>query len=73
LSWRRIIDGTHPWCASIAFITVQRLAVLLNPRAGTQDDAVVQRVRVSLDGEVITLDGPLEFRIRRRALRVIVA
>jgi len=52
---------------------VQRLAVLLNPRAGTQDDAVVQRVRVSLDGEVITLDGPLEFRIRRRALRVIVA
>ena len=30
------------------------------------------RVRVSLDGEVITLDSPLEFRIHPQALRVIV-
>jgi diacylglycerol kinase family enzyme len=44
LSWRRIINGAHPWCASIAFITVQRITVLLNPRAGTQNDAVMQRV-----------------------------
>lgn len=30
------------------------------------------RLRVSLDGEVIMLDSPLEFRIRPQALRVIV-
>jgi len=30
------------------------------------------RMRVSLDGEVITLDNPLEFRLRPRALPVIV-
>ena len=35
-------------------------------------DAGTARVRVSLDGEVVTLDNPLEFRIRRRALRVMV-
>jgi len=35
-------------------------------------DAGTGRLRVSLDGEVITLDSPLEFRIRPRALRVIV-
>jgi diacylglycerol kinase family enzyme len=31
-------------CARIAFITVQRITVLLNPRAGTQDEAVADRV-----------------------------
>jgi diacylglycerol kinase family enzyme len=36
-------------------------------------DAGIARLRVSLDGEVITLDSPLEFRIRRQALRVIVS
>jgi diacylglycerol kinase family enzyme len=30
------------------------------------------RMRVSLDGEVMTLDSPLNFRIRPRALSVIV-
>jgi hypothetical protein len=30
-------------------------------------------MRVSLDGELITLDNPLEFRIRPRALPVIVS
>jgi diacylglycerol kinase family enzyme len=35
-------------------------------------DAGVARVRASLDGEIITLDGPLAFRIRRQALRVLV-
>jgi len=35
-------------------------------------DAGIARVRVSLDGEVIALDGPLAFRIRREALRVVV-
>jgi diacylglycerol kinase family enzyme len=44
LSWRRIINGAHPRGASIAFITVQRITVLLNPRAGTQDDAAAARV-----------------------------
>ena len=44
LSWRRIIDGRPEPRASIALVTVQPITVLLNPRAGTQDDAVVQRV-----------------------------
>jgi len=44
LSWRRIINGAHPCGALVAFITVQRITVLLNPRAGTQDDAAVERV-----------------------------
>jgi diacylglycerol kinase family enzyme len=35
-------------------------------------DAGIARVRVSLDGEVIALEGPLAFRIRRGALRVVV-
>jgi diacylglycerol kinase family enzyme len=35
-------------------------------------DGGTARLRVSLDGEIITLDGPLDFRIRARALRVIV-
>jgi diacylglycerol kinase family enzyme len=35
-------------------------------------DTGIARVRVSLDGEVIALDGPLAFRIRREALRVVV-
>jgi diacylglycerol kinase family enzyme len=35
-------------------------------------DTGIARVRVSLDGEVITLDGPLLFRIRREALRIVV-
>jgi len=35
-------------------------------------DAGTARLRVSLDGEVITLDSPLDFRIRARALRVVV-
>ena len=30
------------------------------------------RLRLSLDGEVVTLDSPLKFRIRPQALRVIV-
>jgi diacylglycerol kinase family enzyme len=65
LSWRRIINGAHPSGASIAFITVQRITVLLNPRAGTQDDAVVERVsegfRRAGAGEPDTriVDGPL--------------
>jgi diacylglycerol kinase family enzyme len=37
----------------------------------TLDGGTVRR-RVSVDGEVVTLDSPLEFRIRREALRVIV-
>jgi diacylglycerol kinase family enzyme len=35
-------------------------------------DVGVPRRRVSLDGEVIALDNPLEFRSRRGALRVMV-
>ena len=35
-------------------------------------DGGPMRLRVSLDGEVVTLDSPLQFRIRSRALRVIV-
>ena len=35
-------------------------------------DGGVPRLRVSLDGEVITLDNPLEFRSRRGALQVMV-
>ena len=35
-------------------------------------DAGVRRLRASIDGEVVTLDSPLTFRIRPRALRVIV-
>jgi diacylglycerol kinase family enzyme len=35
-------------------------------------DAGTGRLRVSLDGEVITLDTPLEFRMRPLGLRLIV-
>ncbi len=35
-------------------------------------DAGVRRLQASIDGEVVTLDNPLTFRIRPRALRVIV-
>lgn len=35
-------------------------------------DTSVSRVRTSMDGEVVMLDNPLAFRIRPRALRVIV-
>jgi len=65
LSWRRIINGAHPWCAGVAFITVQRITILLNPRAGTQDDAVVQRVSDAFrragagEPDVRTTEGPL--------------
>jgi diacylglycerol kinase family enzyme len=65
LSWRRIIGRAHPWCASIAFITVQRITVLLNPRAGTQDDAVVQRVTDAFrragagEPDIRIIEGPL--------------
>jgi hypothetical protein len=38
LSWRRIINGAHSLGAQIAFISVQRISVLLNPHAGTLDD-----------------------------------
>jgi diacylglycerol kinase family enzyme len=33
-------------------------------------DAGVPRVRTSVDGEVLMLENPLTFRIRRHALRV---
>jgi diacylglycerol kinase family enzyme len=65
LSWRRIINGAHPYGASIAFTTVQRITVLLNPRAGTQNDAMVQRVSDAFRGasagepDVRIIDGPL--------------
>jgi diacylglycerol kinase family enzyme len=51
--------------ASIAFITVQRITVLLNPRAGTQDDAVVERVTEGFrragagEPDVRIVEGPL--------------
>jgi len=35
-------------------------------------DGGTPRLRVSLDGEVVTLDNPLTFRVRPRALPVIV-
>ena len=35
-------------------------------------EAGVARVQASIDGEVVTLSNPLAFRIRPRALRVIV-
>jgi diacylglycerol kinase family enzyme len=49
----------------VAFITVQRITVLLNPRAGTQDDAAVERVTEGFRRagagkfEVRTVEGPL--------------
>jgi YegS/Rv2252/BmrU family lipid kinase len=39
---------------------------------GVTLDATVPRVRTSIDGEVVVLDNPLTFRIRPRALRVVV-
>jgi hypothetical protein len=65
VSWRRIINGAHSWCACVAFITVQRITVLLNPRAGAQDDAVVQRVSDTFrragagEPDVRIIEGPL--------------
>ena len=35
-------------------------------------DAGIARLQASIDGEVVTLSNPLTFRIRSRALRVIV-
>jgi diacylglycerol kinase family enzyme len=65
LSWRRIINGAHPCAASNAFITVQRITVLLNPRAGTQDDAAVRRVTDGFrragagEADVRIVEGPV--------------
>jgi diacylglycerol kinase family enzyme len=74
LSWRRIINGAHPWCASIAFITVQRITVLLNPRAGTQDDAVMQHVSDAFrragagEPDIRIVEGPLVHAAASEAL-----
>ncbi|PYR82188.1 MAG: sphingosine kinase [Acidobacteria bacterium] len=43
------------------------------PAESVRLDAGVARVKASVDGEVVTFDNPLTFRIRRRALRVRVA
>jgi diacylglycerol kinase family enzyme len=65
LSWRRIIDGAQPCGASVAFITVQRITVFLNPRAGTQNDAAVERVAEGFrraragEPEIRSVEGPL--------------
>jgi diacylglycerol kinase family enzyme len=65
LSWRRIINGALPFGAQIAFITVQRITVLLNPHAGTQDDVAAQRVATAFrragmdDLDIHVVEGPL--------------
>ena len=74
MSWRRIINGAHQSSASIAFITVQRITVLLNPRAGTEDDAAVERVTEGFrragagEMEVRIVEGPLVRTAAREAL-----
>src|SRR4029453_12799071 len=56
------------------FITVQRITVLLNPRAGTQDDAAVERVTEGFrragacDPDIRIVQGPLVRRAASEAL-----
>jgi len=83
LSWRRIINGAHRRGAWVAFITVQRITVLLNPRAGTQDDAAMERVNEGLrragagESELRIVEGPLVRTAAREAIargsRIVVA
>src|SRR5512138_2414359 len=74
LSWRRIINGTRPWGAWFAFITVQRITVLLNPHAGSKEDGAVQRVAAAFrdagasDVDLRVIDGTLVGTAARQAV-----